>query len=375
MDKIIKETDLKICLVYNFGQHYRTGIYMLMNNYLNVDFYFGDRFSDVKKIDYSKLNGFKKELRNRSIYKAIYWQQGAVRLFFKNYNRYIILGEYYCLSTWMILILCLFSKKKVYLWSHGWYGNENFFKKIIKKIFFNLSNGIFLYGNYAKELMLMNNFNPDKLHVIYNSLDYDFQKSVRQNLKKDDIYENHFKNSFPTIIFTGRLTKVKKLDLLIKATKILKTEGIMINIVLLGQGTEFNTLKNLVNEFGLSDSVWFYGETYSEVEIGNLYYNARLCVSPGNVGLTAIHSMTYGTPVLTHNNFCNQRPEFEAILPGVTGGFFDEDNFLDLAQKIKEFLIQDNNTYFNNCINRIESNFNPTFQIKVFKKVLLGESN
>jgi glycosyltransferase involved in cell wall biosynthesis len=223
--------------------------------------------------------------------------------------------------------------------------------------------------------MLMNNFNPDKLHVIYNSLDYDFQKSVRQNLKKDDIYENHFKNSFPTIIFTGRLTKVKKLDLLIKATKILKTEGIMINIVLLGQGTEFNTLKNLVNEFGLSDSVWFYGETYSEVEIGNLYYNARLCVSPGNVGLTAIHSMTYGTPVLTHNNFCNQRPEFEAILPGVTGGFFDEDNFLDLAQKIKEFLIQDNNTYFNNCINRIESNFNPTFQIKVFKKVLLGESN
>lgn len=50
-------------------------------------------------------------------------------------------------------------------------------------------------------------------------------------------------------------------------------------------------------------------------------YNADLCVSPGNVGLTAMHSLVFGCPVITHNCFEWQMPEFEAIQPGITGDF------------------------------------------------------
>ena len=39
-----------------------------------------------------------------------------------------------------------------------------------------------------------------------------------------------------------------------------------------------------------------------------------LTVSPGNIGLTAIHSLSYGTPVCSHSNFNNQMPESEAII-------------------------------------------------------------
>ena len=52
----------------------------------------------------------------------------------------------------------------------------------------------------------------------------------------------------------------------------------------------------------------------------NLYFILHF-VSPGNVGLTAIHSLSYGTPVLTHNNFNNQMPEVESIQPGFNGYF------------------------------------------------------
>src|SRR5690554_6019915 len=125
----------KYCLIYNYAQHYRLGIFKLLNNELNFDFYFGDKMGDVKKIDYSELTNFKQELRNIKIIHNFYWQKGALNVFFKKYEKYIILGEYYCLSTWLILILSRFTNKKIYLWSHGWYGKENKLQKLVKKIF------------------------------------------------------------------------------------------------------------------------------------------------------------------------------------------------------------------------------------------------
>ena len=54
-----------------------------------------------------------------------------------------------------------------------------------------------------------------------------------------------------------------------------------------------------------------------------------------NVGLTAIHSLSFGTPVLTHNNFDNQMPEVQAINEGENGGFFIENDLEDLIKKIE----------------------------------------
>ena len=71
------------------------------------------------------------------------------------------------------------------------------------------------------------------------------------------------------------------------------------------------------------------------------FYNSAVCVSPGNVGLTAIHSLTFGCPVITHDNFTMQMPEFEAIKEGVTGSFFKENDPKDLTSKI-EFWIGKN---------------------------------
>ena len=43
-----------------------------------------------------------------------------------------------------------------------------------------------------------------------------------------------------------------------------------------------------------------------------------ITVSPDKVGLTAIHSMAYGRPVITHDNMDRQGPEVEAVIPGRT---------------------------------------------------------
>lgn len=361
----------KTALIYNFAQHYRTAIFSLLDQKLIIDFYFGDKMQDVKKMDYTVLKNFKNELKNIKIWSVFYWQKGAIKLFFKNYSNYIVLGEYFCLSTWILLILCKFSNKKIYLWTHGWYGNETFLKKIVKKIFFSTADGLFLYGNYAKKLMIIEGFDSNKLHVINNSLDYEKQLEIRKNIVETNLFTNYFSNTFPTLIFIGRLTKTKKLEQLINVFQKLNKKNIFVNLVFVGKGNFETELKQILKN-GDNQNYWFYGECYDEKKIAELIYNATLCVSPGNVGLTAMHALVYGTPVITNDDFKSQMPEFEAIQKQKTGDFFIKNNELDLLKTIENWLEKqkDRTQVRENCFKIIDSKYNPNFQFQVINKVL-----
>ncbi|GGZ15423.1 hypothetical protein GCM10007049_04400 [Echinicola pacifica] len=343
---------------------------------LDSDFYFGNASDDIVKLDYNELRNFKGELINIPIAPPIYWQKGILSIDNK-YSHYILLGEYYCLSTWVFTILRKLQNKKIYFWTHGWYGNESSLKKVVKKLFFNLADGILLYGNHAKELMIKEGFEPKKLHVIYNSLDYNKQFSIRQSLNSSPLFEDRFGNNNKVILFIGRLTKVKRLDQLIELiSNCKKAFERNLNLVIVGTGVEEHSLQTLVEEKGLNDQVWFYGESYNEELNAQLIYNADICVSPGNVGLTAMHSLMYGTPVITHNDYKNQMPEFEAIESGITGDFFQKDNIEDLTNVILNWIDDNENRFVvrERCYNIMDRIYNPDFQVKILKSLLYNET-
>ena len=50
-----------------------------------------------------------------------------------------------------------------------YYRKKGFLKKIVKKVYFSMPSGIFLYGYYAKNLMLKEGFKEQDLNVIFNS--------------------------------------------------------------------------------------------------------------------------------------------------------------------------------------------------------------
>ena len=100
---------------------------------------------------------------------------------------------------------------------------------------------------------------------------------------------------------------------------------------------------------------------------------ADLCVSPGNVGLTAMHSMVFGTPVITHNCFKYQMPEFEAIRLGETGDFFEYNDSHSLAATISHWfqIKQDKRDEVRvACYQEIDNEWTPEFQMDVIKKNL-----
>jgi glycosyltransferase involved in cell wall biosynthesis len=220
--------------------------------------------------------------------------------------------------------------------------------------------------------MIKEGFDKENLFVIHNSLVYDEQLKVREQLCISDIYKQHFGNELPNLLFIGRLTPVKKLDMILYAVAKNKAKGIEQNITFIGDGEKRDELESLVKELGLEKNVWFYGPCYNEVELGNIIYNADLCVSPGNVGLTAMHSLVFGTPVLTHNYFPLQMPEFEAIKEGETGGYFEYGNIDSLSDKINEWFIvnRDRNIIRQKCMFEIDNYWTPYFQIDIIKQNL-----
>ena len=368
----------KLCLIYNFAPLYRLGIFKLIDEKFDCDWYFGRNGSDIKTLDLSLLKRAK-EVPVMNLPFSCYWQKGIVKLLFrKEYKTYFLLGELKSISTWAFIIFArlLFPRKHVYFWSHGWYGRETRIKKILKKMFFKLADGTFLYGNYARSLMIENGFRGANLFVIHNSLDYDRQLELRKTITPTGLYKKHFGNDRPNLIFIGRLTFSKKLDLLLEALKLLKEKGKVFNLTLVGDGEAYRNLHDLAVEKELCEYVWFYGACYDEQTNAELIFNADLCVSPGNVGLTAMHSMMFGTPVITHGCFKYQGPEFESIHPGVTGDFFEMGNAGSLAACISAWFDRhesERNKVREACYEEIDTSWNPYFQIGVIKKYLIVE--
>ena len=92
-----------------------------------------------------------------------------------------------------------------------------------------------------------------------------------------------------------------------------------------------------------------------------------------DVGLTAIHSLMFGTPVITHDDFAYQMPEFEAIQKDVTGDFFSHGHVESLVNTVSNWL--DKKTAKREevrmaCFKEIDEQWNPQFQMKVIKSVL-----
>ena len=346
-----------------------------MDKQLDCDFYITYwKNSPFKQMNYDELTNLKKTSQNIKVFGSFYWQKNVLHTVFKPYKYYILIGNPFILNTWLFLIFAKILGKKTYLWTHGWYGNETFLKRLLKRLFFSLSTKILLYGDYARNLMIEIGFSHQKLICIYNSLDYNYQLKIREKLKQSTTYFNYFKNEDHVLLYIGRIQKTKKIDLLIDALDLLNVNGIKCNLVIIGKDEEDTKIEKHIDKNQSKGRIWLYGACYDEEIIGELIFNAQLCVSPGNVGLTAMHSLVYGTPVITHNNFSNQCPEFEAIIDGKTGSFFKEDSAEDLANKISLWLSkssEEREVARKNCHQIINEKYNPQKQIDILKQEIV----
>jgi glycosyltransferase involved in cell wall biosynthesis len=366
----------KVFLVSNIFPLYREALWkdLAQSNLFQIDFFFNpSNPMGIKPCkDFKYFSNYSKMHFCKGLWlfnKILVWQKGVLKAsLVGKFDAIILLGDMYNLSTWLAAIISRLRKKQVIFWSHGFYGNEVFLKKIIRHFFFQIPNDHILYSDLAKEIMVMRGFKKQNLHVVYNSLDFKNQNIIYKKLKKQEnpitFFEN---NNLPLIIYSGRLIKEKKVELLINAVNELNNKNNNYNLLIVGDGPNKQNLERMLIERS-SKNVFFYGSCYNEEEIAKLIFYSNIMVSPGNIGLAAIHSLTYGTPVLTHDNFSNQMPEVEIIKENVNGNFFAENSIESLKFKIRESI--NNNFKKSKCRELVKEKYNTNFQIKIFNSIL-----
>jgi len=368
----------KVAYFTNIAPHYRERLWLTLVSELDVElhFFFG-YYSDqsILSIDFEKEEWKRIEkqihkIDNFKINKRLIFQRRTLReIIFEKWDCIILLGDANIISNWIISLIAKIKGIPVIFWGHGLYGNESFFKKLTRKSFLSLADYNLVYGHWSKNLLIKENFKADRIRIIYNSVNYEISKPLRESSVIPNFYRSYFNNDLPTLMFIGRLTMVKKLNLLIEAVHQLNSKTKKFNLIVVGDGEVIQDLKSLAKK--LEVNAYFHGASYNEQEISKFIANADLCVSPGNVGLTSVHAMSYGTPVCTSNDFNNQGPEFEAIKAWETGCFFDKEkgNLVETISKWYE-TAPAREEVRRSCYKVIDTYYNPSVQIKVLKQVL-----
>lgn len=366
----------RIAMLFPYAPAYRELIYKKIDEEFEVDWFFcGNAKRSLKLLDYSLFKRCNTSMIERQLFGPIHKYEGIRKLDLDQYEVIIVPTVTRCTSLWWLAYHYGKKKKgpKLYYWTHGWYGREKRFEKFLKRLYYSKADGFFLYNNGAKDIMKRMGYDESKLHVIYNSLNYDIQMKVRLSMEPSRLYQDHFGNNNKNVVFIGRLRKIKKFDLLINAVAILKQRGFFINVTFIGDGEERKNLETIVEEKGIKDKVWFYGACYDERISAELIYNADLCVSPGHIGLTAMHVMMFGCPAITSNDMIHQTPEVEAVVVGKTGAFFKSDDSISLAECIISWFAahsNDRDRIRQNCYDEIDAHWNPDYQVSVIKKAL-----
>jgi glycosyltransferase involved in cell wall biosynthesis len=372
---------MKAAIVYHFFPHYRAAVLRELlrstaHEYLLV--------ADEKPWD-ATIKPWTVEDRARflaapcrKLISPFLFQKGLIGLGLRrDLDAVIYLGNPYFVSTWLSALLARLAGKRVLFWTHGWTRADQGIKAWLRSTFYKLSHGLLLYGHSAKMSGLAHGFPLENLHVVYNSLDYEKQKAVRESIADDHVrslMQTLFKNpNWPIVICSARLSQSCRFDLLLEAQAQLRDEGHPLNVLLIGDGPEREALRAQAERLRLP--VHFYGACYDEAVLAHLTMGAHVTVSPGKIGLTAMQSLAYGTPVITHDDFEEQGPEWEAIVPGRTGDFFRRGDVADLARVIRAWTDTPltRPEICAECHRVLERFYNPAFQRRAIDRAISGQ--
>lgn len=379
-----------VAIIYHYIAHYRKPIFDTLCASETIDYYVvADVTSNIaslkvlnKSIGSSGPNISRKWLQVKNIWitKNILWQTGLVRLALNShYDHLIFLGNMYFISTWVAVILARLNGKKVYFWTHGVRNSKTNLKEKIRFNFYRLADGVFLYGNTAKKILSDRGLSASKLHVIYNSLDFDEQTGYLLDISPDEKIKKRqdlgIKSNDKIIVTSGRLTQSKKIELLIQALSKINLSSIENHkLIIIGDGPDKASIETESTRLQVVDDVIFYGECYNEKDISLLISMSDVFVVPGDIGLSAIHSLTYGTPVVTHDHFITHKPEYEAIKDGVNGSFYKLNDVDDMVKKILFWSMKNNNDVFDQCRSVISKFYNADYQKRIIDQVIQDNS-
>lgn len=251
--------------------------------------------------------------------------QSLPRLAFESYTA-VLPFDPRILSNLRLLMSRKRSRHPSIWWGHGLSRRRDSPSWVLRLRFWmaQQADALIFYNEQGKEDFSWLGLPQDKLFVANNAIDIAHIRSM----------SSQFLGERKKVLFIGRLIPSKKADLLIEGfARAIPELPVGTRLVIVGDGPEREQLTALVREYQVTEAVDFMGEITDEVELAPIFSQSALCVSPGPIGLSAIHSLAYSVPLLVADEEPHG-PEVEVLLPGKTGEYFAANNAVVLASRL-----------------------------------------
>ena len=197
---------------------------------------------------------------------------------------------------------------KVAFWGHGRDlnnpNNKSLFKSIsewFKLYLIKFSDGFFAYTDSVKDYLESQKINTKKIFVINNTINLQNAREAYLKFPKDNKLTKK-------LVFTGRISKSKRIDFLISSFKHLIKLDPEFELHIIGEPDNDYNFEKL----SIPKSVHFHGAITDNLELAKIYQQMDLYVYPGYVGLGALHAMCFDLiPVVIDSDW--HKPEIDYL--------------------------------------------------------------
>jgi glycosyltransferase involved in cell wall biosynthesis len=264
----------------------------------------------------------------------------------------------YCSRRWSDVVLLRWSPRSilqlpallrarvsgvpVVLWGHGYSKFERGWWRGVRNSFIKLAEALVFYEPRTRDAFLQAGYAPERLFVALNSIDHTEIEAARSWWQHrpdqlDQFRRRHDLDRGPVVLFVSRLTPANRVDLLVRATAELAHQFPNLRTVIIGSGfEEKERLQTLARQLQVDDNLVFQEGIYDERELAPWFLSADVFCYPANVGLSLIHAMWYGLPVVTSDNSAIQNPEIVALEPEVNGAVYQHENLRSLVDVLQK---------------------------------------
>ncbi len=170
--------------------------------------------------------------------------------------------------------------------------------------------------------------------VVPNSVDTkSFSEKVGGNGVRSKL---HIKDKEKMVLYLGRMSREKRLDVMLKACKVLVKKGEKVKFVFGGHGPSEEYYKNLALRLGIQDHVTFMGFVDKKT-LPHLYAAADAFCMPSTFetqGIVCLEAMASGKPVIGADYLALK----DLIKNGKNGERFAPGNYTSCAKKIERVL-------------------------------------
>ncbi len=181
-----------------------------------------------------------------------------------------------------------------------------------------------VYGSYGVP--------KEKIFITYNSPDTDLFFSIREKVEKE---ARLMPNSKFRILHLSRLAEWKRVDMLIIAVSHLKDLFPEIELLIIGDGSEKENLRQMAISLNVEDRVTFVGAVYDIHLLAKYIISSSIYVLAGMGGLSINDAMAFGLPVIC--SVCDGTEKY-LVKENYNGVYFKENDQADLEKKITYLL-------------------------------------